>query len=83
MSLDILKKFVILSLKIFLTYSYAKLVFSKVSQVKQVLFPQSPRYLCNLWKKKTKKQNTIATTKAELILRIFLTFCPIWAWIFL
>ena len=30
----------------------------------------------NLWKK-TKKQNTIANTEAELILRIFLIFCPI------
>ena len=34
-------------------------------------------------KKTTKKQNTIANTEAELILRILLVFCPIWAWIFL
>ena len=37
----------------------------------------------NLWKKNNKKQNTIANTEAELILRIFLIFCPIWAWMFL
>ena len=37
----------------------------------------------NLWKKNNKKQNTIANTEAELSLRIFLIFCPIWAWMFL
>ena len=68
MSLDILKKFVILSLKIFLTYSYAKLVFSKVSQVKQVLFPQSPRYLCNLWKKKPKNKTQLLLPRLSLFL---------------
>ena len=35
----------------------------------------------NLWKKTKKKQNAIDNIEAELILRIFLFFCPIWAWI--
>ena len=94
MSLDILKKSVTFSLKIFLTRSYNIFIsgnnYSYWNDVSFFLLfflkksdKYSPREIFEKKKQKKRKQNTIANTEAELVLRIFLIFCPIWAWIFL
>ena len=42
-----------------------------------LFYVRSVLLIKKIFEKKQKKQDTIANTEAELILRIFLNFCPI------